>query len=114
MQGCPKIVAVGDNGHRNVPSQKQQHTKNIWHVYTFNNYCIKYVYKCKKITGLFQRNLSSISMSRVKPQDGGTPKIRGLGQDGKQVAPHSLHMSTLPSGKHEAKVIRPTLQDLKV
>lgn len=44
-----KNFAVGDNlGHRNVTSQKQKHTKNIWHVYTINNYCIKYVYKCKK------------------------------------------------------------------
>jgi hypothetical protein len=31
----------------------------------------------KKITGLFQRNLSLVSMSRVEPQDEGTPKIRG-------------------------------------
>jgi hypothetical protein len=81
---------------RQLRTQKPQHTKKTFDMCTHLTIIVSNMYtNVKKVTGLFQRNLSSVSMSRVKPQDGGTPKIRGLAQNAKQIAPCSLHMSTI-------------------
>jgi hypothetical protein len=81
---------------RQLRTQKQQHTKKTFGMCTHLTIIVSNMYtNVKTFTALFQRNLLSVSMSRIELQDGGTPKIRGLGQDGNQIAPYSLHMSTI-------------------